>query len=76
MKLTDDSRMPFGKHQGTKLSEVPSSYLLWALDQQWVRQQWPPLIDYIRDNQDALEMDAAEERAERGEEDELRFGKD
>jgi len=61
MKLTDQSRMPFGKHEGKKLGELPASYLLWALDQDWCRRQWPDLIEYIRDNKAAIEMEAANE---------------
>ncbi len=27
-----EKRMPFGKHKGKKLVEIPKDYLLWALD--------------------------------------------
>jgi uncharacterized protein (DUF3820 family) len=30
---TDKSLMPFGKHKGTALANVPASYLLWIYDQ-------------------------------------------
>lgn len=30
MALTDESPMPWGKHKGTKMINVPSSYLLWC----------------------------------------------
>jgi uncharacterized protein (DUF3820 family) len=29
MKLEDDSLMPFGKHEGDKMEDIPASYLLW-----------------------------------------------
>ena len=28
-KLTDDSPMPWGKHKGVKMANVPAKYLLW-----------------------------------------------
>ncbi len=28
-KLTDESLMPWGKHKGEKMANVPSKYLLW-----------------------------------------------
>ena len=33
MKLTDGSLMPFGKHKGEKMANVPASYLLWLYDE-------------------------------------------
>lgn len=33
MKLTDESLMPFGKHKGEKMANVPASYLLWLYDE-------------------------------------------
>lgn len=30
--LTLDAKMPFGKHQGTKLKDLPSSYVQWLLN--------------------------------------------
>jgi len=36
LKLEDDSdegvRMPFGKHKGELLEEIPSDYLRWVVD--------------------------------------------
>lgn len=29
MRLTDQDPMPFGKYQGTPMSNVPDSYLIW-----------------------------------------------
>lgn len=31
-KLDDNSEMPFGKHKGMKMIDVPASYLLWLYD--------------------------------------------
>lgn len=30
--LTDNDLMPFGKHKGKKLIDVPASYLLWLYE--------------------------------------------
>lgn len=31
--LTHDDRMPWGKHAGERMEDVPSDYLLWCWDQ-------------------------------------------
>lgn len=33
MALTDESIMPFGKHKGKEMANVPASYLLWIYDE-------------------------------------------
>jgi len=30
--MDDNSKMPFGKYQGTKMANVPASYLLWIFE--------------------------------------------
>lgn len=32
-ELTDTDLMPFGKHKGTEMQDVPASYLLWLWDE-------------------------------------------
>lgn len=56
--LTDDSPMPFGKHRGEKMSEVPASYLLWLWDNGIYQEKGKPVHNYIAENFKALEMDA------------------
>lgn len=46
-KLHDDDKMPFGKHKGERLGEVPDSYWLWFLKQDWC-DQWPDLVEYAK----------------------------
>lgn len=31
--LNDESPMPFGKHKGVKMANVPADYLLWVYEQ-------------------------------------------
>lgn len=51
MKL-EDWIMPFGKHKGLSLEDVPASYLLWLADQ-----ESPPdaVAEYVKMNRHALE---------------------
>lgn len=52
--LTDKSLMPFGKHKGEKLANVPASYLLWAFDNLPLNDN---LKKYIRENKEVLEQE-------------------
>jgi uncharacterized protein (DUF3820 family) len=51
MQLTDESPMPFGKYKGTKLANVPASYLIWLY---YNGLNPGSLKDYITDNLDVL----------------------
>lgn len=44
-KLDDDSIMPFGKHKGQRLGEVPDHYWRWFLQQEWCDQH-QDLVEY------------------------------
>lgn len=61
MTLTDTSPMPFGKHKGELMANVPASYLLWLHEQPWPRtNEWTALAvrRYIRDNLEAIQQEA------------------
>lgn len=62
IKFTDSTLMPFGRHQGKKLANVPASYLLWAYNN---LQLLAPLKEYIEDNMKALETEKRKEEEER-----------
>jgi uncharacterized protein (DUF3820 family) len=49
-KLDDDSIMPFGKHKGKRLGEIPDSYFRWFLQQDWC-DQWPDLVEYANQSE-------------------------
>ena len=37
--------MPWGKHKGTRLGDLPVDYFAWFLTQDWV-DKWPDLKQY------------------------------
>ena len=53
--------MPFGKHKGKDIEEVPDDYLLWLLDQ---CETFGELNDYLKENEDAIRKGAKEIRDE------------
>lgn len=53
-KLTDESPMPYGKHRGTKMGNVPADYLIWLFDNNKTTGQ---LTVYIHENMDSLEKE-------------------
>lgn len=58
----DDKVMPWGKHKGSMLRELPAAYLLWLFEQQWIK-DWPGLYLYLKKNEDLL---MSEKRDEHG----------
>ncbi len=59
---TDQSRMPWGKHKGEKLMDVPASYLLWLFEQTWIK-DYPGLHAYLKKNEDLLMSEKNEDRS-------------
>jgi len=53
-ELTDQSLMPFGKHQGEKLVNVPARYLLYIFENFTLHDN---LRAYIKKNKDVLEAE-------------------
>lgn len=56
--LNDESPMPFGKHKGKPMSEVPADYLFWF----WTnggeqKKDRDPVARYIDENLDALRQE-------------------
>ena len=52
--LDDNSKMPFGIHQGKAMANVPSDYLLWLYEN---GKTYGALKQYIEDNLDAIKQD-------------------
>lgn len=51
--MDDQTPMPFGKHKGKKMEDVPASYLLWLRDQGTGGE----VGQYIEDNMTALQQE-------------------
>lgn len=61
-KLTDDDKMPFGKHKGTAMKSVPAQYLLWLYGEMEAKKQSQgPVYGYIKENLKVLEKEVEEE---------------
>ena len=56
-QLEDLSPMPFGKHKGQPMQEVPASYLHWLFTNGKKEDKNCPVADYIRRNLDALKKE-------------------
>lgn len=53
--FNDNTLMPFGKYKGQKLANVPSEYLLYIYDQEWLNEG--ALKTYIKENKLTLERE-------------------
>lgn len=55
--LTDLDLMPFGKHKGIPMQDVPASYLhyLWVNGKK--EDKFCPVVGYIRENLDVLRQE-------------------
>jgi len=60
---TEETEMPWGKHQGTPMGDVPNGYLAWLLEQNWIS-EWPGLHAYLRSIEDELIADRADDEAD------------
>ena len=58
--MTDSDLMPFGKHKGKPMEEVPASYLLWLSDQGDFKQRNAEMSEYIESNRELLEKEVGE----------------
>ena len=56
MILTDNSPMPFGKHKGTAMANVPSGYLLWLVENAKCSDE---VRQYVEVNREILEREDA-----------------
>ena len=55
--LSDLDPMPFGKHKGVPMQDVPASYLHWLWSDGKKHDVQCPVADYIRRNLHALEQE-------------------
>ena len=54
MSLTDKSIMPFGKHKGVAMANVPAQYLIWLYENDKCNSE---VKEYIEDNMDILKKE-------------------
>lgn len=54
MKMTDNSLMPYGKHKGQKMANVPPDYLIWLFEN---NKCTPGVAKYIAENLDVLKAE-------------------
>lgn len=63
-KLTDDSPIPFGKHKGTLMKDVPASYLDWfagVFDSNKATPDAMKVMAYIKKHRSAIDMELEDE---------------
>lgn len=60
MSFKDDTPMPWGKHKGTPLANVPADYLIWLYENS---KAYGKLAFYIKRNWDALKKEVAEKQS-------------
>ncbi len=62
--MNDESIMPFGKHKGEKLCNVPGGYLLFLYNSDGFHEKNPGMTDYIAANmEDIVDRKKAESKA-------------
>lgn len=54
--ITDESIMPFGKHKGKKMIDVPDEYLLWLLQE---GNTYGEMLEYLKDNEEVFKQTIA-----------------
>ena len=57
MTLTDTDKMPFGKHKGEPMQDVPAAYLHWLWSNGKKDDRLCPVANYIRTNLSALKQE-------------------
>lgn len=60
--LTDKDIMPFGKHAGELMQDVPAKYLLYIYDSSMISAKYSDVRDYIEANIDVLKQQAKFEK--------------
>lgn len=62
--MKDTDLMPFGKHKGIAMANVPASYLFWLWENAsvGVRKGFPQVFHYIKDNLQVIKQQMENER--------------
>jgi len=67
--LADKDKMPFGKHEGKPMKDVPAEYLDWLSEQDWLS-KWPRVQAYIDHNRAVIDKELEDPEAYGGSGDE------
>ena len=57
--MTDDSIMPFGKHKGEKLANVPAAYMLWLHEN---GNTFGGLKTYLQENEEVFRAEIKQQK--------------
>lgn len=57
--IKDTYIMPFGKHKGKMIGNIPAEYLLWLREELLIKCSpfAQPILEYLNDNLEALEYE-------------------
>lgn len=58
-ELTDESKMIFGEHKGTKMKDLSPGYLDWLRDRAWIS-DWSEVQRYIEKNGSVIDKELEE----------------
>lgn len=62
MALTDNCPMPFGKHKGIAMANVPATYLEWCKKKLYPNTQGArEVLSYVQNNWDAIKKELDKE---------------
>lgn len=59
--MEDTDLMPFGLYKGKEMANVPASYLKWVKDTVKKNDLTKPVLKYIKDNWDSIEIELKKE---------------
>lgn len=61
--MKDTDSMPYGKHKGKRMIDIPASYLLWLLGAlEKDKSDNSDVKKYLQDNKDALKLEVKKSR--------------
>ena len=62
--MEDTDLMPFGLYKGKKMANIPASYLRWVRENVKPKDLTKPVLKYIKNNWDAIEIELKKEKDE------------
>lgn len=62
---TDDTIMPWGKHKGTVMRDVPVDFLFFLIEQPWIK-DYPEAYAYLKANEERIKQGSYQEHTKTG----------